>query len=61
MNVKTYLSNIIISLIFVLPNNTEGSSFNDLKPEIDFYKEDLITHNDNIDFYMVVLKNEFEF
>ena len=53
-------SNIIISLSYVFPNNIENSSFNDLKPAIDFYKEDLETHNTNVDFYMVLLENEFE-
>lgn len=46
-------SNIIISLSCVLPNNIENSSFE----AIDFYKEDLETHNTNINFYMVLIEN----
>lgn len=34
-------SNIIISLSCVLSNNIEKSSYNYLKPAIDFYKENL--------------------
>lgn len=43
-------SNISISLSCVLQNNLENSSFYDLKPAIDFYMKDLVTHISNIDF-----------
>lgn len=48
-------SNIIISLSCILPNKIGNSSFNDLKPAISFYEEDLVIENYKL------LENEFEF
>lgn len=54
------LTQIFISLPCVLPTSIRKSSFNNLKPAIDFYKEDLEIYENNIDYYMLILKNEFE-
>lgn len=53
-------SNIIISLSCALLNDTGHFSFDGFKPAIGYYNEDLEVHDNNVDLYMVLVKNEFE-
>ncbi|KAJ8915305.1 hypothetical protein NQ315_014813 [Exocentrus adspersus] len=49
-------SNILKSLTFLLPSKVSNSTFNDVRPAIDFYKEDL-----SEDIYPAILEAEFDF